>query len=88
MSAKKSNKDSTIDKHQSTQWKNTHQATKLSLKGVWKHLKNAKTAFYYLSTENHLLMRLIGAQIKEPLQDLARNAKRTVSSTLSEDHAD
>jgi len=61
---------------------------KLSLKGVCKHLKNAKTASYYRNTENHLLMRLIGAQIEEPLQDLARNAKRTVSSTLSEDHAD
>lgn len=61
---------------------------KSSWQGVWKHLKNEKTASYYLNTENHPAMRLIGAQIEEPLQDLARNAKRTVSSTLSEDHAD
>jgi hypothetical protein len=71
-----------------TQWKNTNHATTLSLKCVCKRLKNAKTAFYYLSTENHPVMRLIGAQIKEPLQELAHNAKRTDSSTMSEDPLD
>ena len=73
-----------------TQWKNRTHGNLLSLswKCVSKRQKNAKTASYYLSTENHLLMRLIGAQIREPLQDLAHNAKRTDSSTLSEDLLD
>ena len=34
------------------------------------------------------MMCLIGAPIEEPQQELAHNAKRTASSTISEGHPD